>query len=180
MGVFASLASVVAGQRLTATYANQVKTYLDSLNNVDSCSAYRSVTGTMPNNTYMLLTMDNEDYDRNGMHNSTNQSRVSVQTDGRYQIRAQAQWQANGTGYRSIMVRKNSGGSVTGGSYCWLDNRSVATSGDVSQAGGTFTQLVVTGDYFEAFVFQNSGGGLLLDTSGFHRNSLEITYMGNT
>jgi len=119
-------------------------------------SVYNSAYISIPNNTDTILTFNTENFDTNSYHDtSTNTSRLTVPTTGKYLITANAGFAANATGYRFAKIVKNGATTVSNintmaspnGTYDTHINNSVVVSATAA-------------DYFEIIVFQNSGGAL--------------------
>ncbi len=129
-------------------------------------SVYRSAALTPSNASWTLVPWDGEEYDpySTAMHSLvSNISRLIAPEDGIYEIKCNIEWSANGTGDRGLDVRKNSADSQTGGTRIRFA---------AADSPGTLSAAVVTAieeplnatDYIQAFVWQNSGGGLGLGT----------------
>jgi hypothetical protein len=107
--------------------------------------------------TNTVLTFDSEDFDTDGFHdNSTNTSRLTIPTGlgGYYLVSVNLAIQANATGLRSGLIKKN--------------NSDIALFPDISPISGiaypgysyqTILNLAA-GDYLEVLVYQTSGGNL--------------------
>ena len=115
---------------------------------------------SIANDTYAIVTFDNEIIDTDGFHdNTTNNGRITIPTGkgGKYLITAVVHYAANATGYRKAFVTKN-GVVFTGDAIA--DQR----TGGFSAAGSepTFNGIVelVAGDYLLLNGWQNSGGSL--------------------
>ena len=119
-------------------------------------SVYNSAYISIPNNTDTVLTFNTENFDTNSYHStSTNTSRLTVPSTGKYLITVTIGFSNNTTGYRYAILKKN--GSTN-----------VGQIGINPSPNGTYdTQLsnsivveATASDYFEVQVFQNSGGAL--------------------
>lgn len=174
-----AISYVTAGARLLATYQNSIKDYLDYLLNPPGCQVYRTVAGSLATATWSAgIGLDAEDFDRDGMHNPvTNNSRVTIQTAGRYRITARHSWAASSTGTRTLMVRLNAAGSDSGGTELFRGTTAgsavVYTSHDA-----TSTVNLGSGDYIEYFAWQNSGGSLSYQVGSPRQCSLECILEG--
>lgn len=145
----------------TAAQLNDLSENLRFLRTKDRCHVYRNADQNVADSTWVLLTWNNEDFDNNTMHdNATNNSRVRCMSDGVYYVSFKVNFDTNTTGIRKVMLRKNSGGSDSGGTLLgtWTadgigsDNTTVDASRIVPlNTGGT-------NDYVELFGWQNSGG----------------------
>lgn len=115
--------------------------------------------------SYQLVTFPTTEYDTEPDALVTSTSRLTVKTAGRYRVAATATFSANGSGDRYIQIRKNAGGSAAGGSQVVSATAkpSSGSSCTVSTNAALEVQLSV-GDTLEAFVFQDSGATLTLNT----------------
>ncbi len=120
---------------------------------------------SLTSGAWALVAFPTTSYDTDSMVTST--SRITIKTAGRYSIAAKVTIAANATGIRRIMVRKNAGGSSTGGTELYVE-----TTGAIGAAGvktpvsipsGPEFQLAVN-DTLEVFAYQDSGGALTIDT----------------
>jgi hypothetical protein len=98
-------------------------------------------------------------------------SRVAVTADGEYMLTANNWWTSLASGQgtlRALQLRKNSGGSQTGGTLIAQSNVPVSAAGANSWAGVTKPVELLSGDYVEMFVWHNATGsvGLLGDAAG--------------
>ena len=112
---------------------------------------------SIANDTYAIVTFDNEIIDTDGFHdNTTNNSRITIPTGkgGKYLVTAVVHYAAHATGYRKAFVTKN-GAVFTGDSIA--DQRTGGFSGSGSEP--TFNGIVEldAGDYLMLNGWQNSG-----------------------
>ncbi len=133
---------------LTAAYTEGARAYHDA------AQAITTVTAT-------ALSLNQERYDTDTMHDTvTNNSRMTIQTAGKYLLVGNVRWAANDTGYRQtyfyLNATTNIGASriqaVTG---TQITIQTISTIYDFSAS-----------DYIELYVIQNSGGNLNVDTNG--------------
>lgn len=119
--------------------------------------AFRDVSNqSIPNNTFTAVNLNSEAYDIGSLHdNVVNPQRFTVPSGagGSYSFKAQAVFAANNTGYRQAVIRKN--GSLFAVVY---DGAPSATADSSIQVAVDDEASV--GDYYEFYVFQNSGGAL--------------------
>lgn len=118
----------------------------------------------IPHQVNTFFTFGVVDYDIGGWWNPAFPTRLTVpQGVTKVRVHAQCIWQANSTGLRQLVIKKN--GAFYPGDPCV----------NVVAAGGTTTDIdthspvlmVQPGDYFEAEGFQTSGGVLkLLSSTG--------------
>ena len=103
---------------------------------------------------------DGSDYE--AMRSGT---RLVVPAAGRYVVAGQVSFGASTTGHRYVQVRKNSGGSPSGGIPVVQQRVPAAAGGNATlvNAAGDAPALA-DGDYLELFAWQNSGGALALNS----------------
>lgn len=121
---------------------------------------YHSVNQSIANATYTALAFNSERFDTDAMHDpTTNNSRLTAKTAGKYLVLGHFAYSANSTGFRFAALR------VNGGSY-------YAEITYSAQAGTQTEVLVVTlldlalNDYVELIAYQSSGGSLNVETIG--------------
>lgn len=139
------------------------------------CLLLRSGNQSIANNTDVAVLFDNEGFDTDSFHStSTNTSRITIPSGkaGYYQFNYNVMWAANSSGLREVMLFKN-GGRVQ--YYTAL----AISSGSQSEAI-TMIQSAAVGDYFELYVFQNSGGALNLQGTATAQGSTSFScsYLG--
>jgi hypothetical protein len=142
---------------------NEISENLRFLHTKDKVHAYRSTDEAVADSTWELLNWDSEDYDNNSMHsNVTNNGRLSCQSDGAYLVNFKVNFATNTTGIRRVMLRKNSGGSDSGGTHLGTWNEDGIATENTSVHGGRVVVLSTggTNDYVELFAYQTSGGSL--------------------
>jgi hypothetical protein len=119
-----------------------------------------SVSGmTISNTTDTAITLSDEKFDVGSLHdNATNNTRITIPsgaTAGLWIFKAEIDWDSNATGERRLRIVKN-GATTIGGT---IMVGSGGTLGPTQQALG-FDDSPTSGDYYEAFVYQDSGGNL--------------------
>jgi len=130
---------------------NATLSCIQIINTDVSCKVTKSADQTISNSTSTIITWDQEDYDTDGMHdNVTNNSRITIQTPGKYSVMAQFEWTSNSSGKRIIDIFKN-GSAVGKANYLASGN---------SQHTISFVGALVEDDILEVRVFQDSGGSL--------------------
>ena len=113
-----------------------------------------SVTASVANNTATVHGFDTERFDTDNMHStSSNTSRLTATTAGKYIISGHIEFASNATGRRQIGIRLN--GTTFIGFQEWDTNQSSVTLMSIT----TLYALAAT-DYVELRVFQTSGGPL--------------------
>lgn len=136
------------------------------------CDIFHSATQSATNATVLTVAMNSERIDNDGCHdNSTNNSRITIQTPGIYQISAQIGFAANTTGVRYAYINLN--GSTTIG---------FATSPALSTGGVNVPvsrpYRLGFGDYVQAQAYQNSGGALNVDQQNNYSPTLSALWVG--
>lgn len=122
------------------------------------CVAFNSGTQSINDSTYTAVTLDSEDVDVGGMHDTaTNNSRLTVpaSSGGFYLIFGQICFAANTTGVRTIRLTKN--GSTD---LAYSQPGTVATGGFITITNLVFGGVLAAGDYIELYAQQTSGGAL--------------------
>lgn len=118
------------------------------------CHLWKSGTQSINNATDTALTWDSEQFDTDSFHStSTNTSRITIPSGkaGKYLFTARINWTTNSTGSREFKFFKN------GTEQFWAPAALAAT-----QTNNTYSTIwdAAVGDYYEAYVWQNSGGAL--------------------
>ena len=117
-----------------------------------------------------IVTFDSEETDAKGLHNpAVNPSRITISTQGRYEIKGQVTFAANATGYRSVSIYKNGAP--------WAANRVQAAGTLPCQIQVVRSLFLVPGDYIELQAAQASGGALAIST-GQVNTFLDVTLTG--
>lgn len=135
-----------------------------------NCSAYNSTGQTITTGTVTALTFDSEQYDTASMHStSSNTSRITVPSAGKYQLVAQVLFDINSTGRRLFNFRKN--GTDLFGS---LDEKQPVNTGGYTVCKGLLQVEAAANDYFECVVYHTKGSNLdvLGNNSGNTQTSL--------
>jgi hypothetical protein len=139
--------------------------------------AYNNGTQSVNDSTATALTLDSEEFDTDGFHStSSNTSRMTIPSGkaGKYLIRGHTSVNANATGDRIIVLRKN-GADVTG------SGNSITASAQIIRQEVVAIVDLVAADYIELFVFQGSGGARIYGaaTAG-DSTTLEIALLAST
>lgn len=132
------------------------KTYVDTAAGgyTEGARAYHSTTQEIPNIDFTALAFDSERYDTDNIHDpTTNNSRLTCKTAGKYVISAAVGFFHNATGIRRVHIWLN--GSTPIG---WQDIHSLSDT-DHYCTVSTIWDMAVN-DYVEVRVFQSSGGAL--------------------
>lgn len=150
------------GDILTAAALQQIRLNQEFFIDPPGCSIYNSAAVSALNNTATILNANSENFDNDSMHStSTNTSRITIQTAGRYLLSAQVGFAANATGNRQVGLYKN-GVSVPGDEL--HDNGGGTNSTGI---GYTRTLVLAAGDYVEIAATQRSGGALNVTLTEF-------------
>lgn len=126
---------------------------------VPTCLAYNSANQTITTTTETLLTWDSETIDTDNMHStSSNTSRITTNTAGKYLFSFRVSFAGNATGRRYAYIRKN-GSTALLGSICEIP-------ASANNRLTLFLSILVdcaTTDYFEVLTYQNSGVNVDID-----------------
>ena len=115
-----------------------------------------SVNQSIPDAVFTTVAFDTERFDTDSMHDvSVNNSRITINTPGKYRFWAMLTWLANTAGRRHILIRKN--GTLNIADLPQPPN--TVTNGNTGQELSSIDDAVV-GDFYELRAFQNSGGAL--------------------
>jgi hypothetical protein len=107
-----------------------------------------------------VLAFNSERFDTDTIHDtSTNNSRLTCKTAGKYQITANVDWVGNATGYRQIYLRLN-GATIIASAI----DPQLGAGINTHQSVTTLYDLAVN-DYVEAVVIQTSGGSLNVNST---------------
>lgn len=165
----ATVQSIATGQPFLAATLEQIRLNEEFLIDPPAASVYNSSSQTVAANTLTVLTADSESFDNDSMHStSTNTSRLTIQTAGRYLFVAtvifatgtaterNVQFLVDGTtAYEGTKVNANASGSqntvltavrmivVTAGQYVEVRARQ-RTSGDLAVTLSEFAGLFQT------------------------------------
>lgn len=120
--------------------------------------AASSQTKASGSNAGVTLT---EDYAAGGAFTQAAASYVrTIPVAGYYAVRAQCTWQANGTGTRSLDLRKNVTGTDLATGTTLTRNQMPPTSGSLVATLAVWTGPLIAGDTVAMSVLQTSGGNL--------------------
>ena len=121
---------------------------------------YSDAAQTLTTAMSALVTFNQDEYDRWGMHDtSSNSERLTAKVPGIYLLQANIAFASNSTGRRLIDIRHNS----SAGGLLRIPARSEV---EVNANGVTFMNIMAisdvaeAGDYFVVLAFQTSGGDL--------------------
>ncbi len=151
---------VIAETATAAQLNTHLRDNLDFLHTKDRVHVYRTANENCVDSTWELNNWTAEVFDNNTMHdNATNNSRLKCNSDGVYLVEFKINFVAETAGQRKVMLRRNSGGSDTGGTDqgTWTEDGIVTSATTV--AGARLIALNNT-DYIETFSWQSSGSPL--------------------
>jgi hypothetical protein len=135
------------------------KGYVDNEINIRTnrtAGVSRNAAFSVPDVTWTEIPFDTEQWDALNIHNTAN-GRATPGRVGKYQVSAGVSFATNVTGIRGIAVHVN-------GVLRRIGQQMPTVSGSPSRVSMTATvNLTSTVDYISIFVYQNSGGALVLD-----------------
>ena len=135
---------------------------------------YNSANISIPNATTTVLTFNTERYDTNNLHStSSNTSRITFQSAGKYELSAVVRFAANGTGTRYIQFRLN------GTTFIASESSGAVTSGDAVDLSISTLYNFAANDYVEVAVYQNSGGALNVVSGANYSPEYSTQKVGN-
>ena len=117
---------------------------------------YHNANQSIATDTETVLAFNNEDYDNNTMHDTaTNNSRITINTAGKYLLIARIPWDTNAAGRRKTFFRKNGTTQVDDFSF-----QPLTSAGDTTKTVCSGIYSFVATDYVEIQAEQTSGGAL--------------------
>ena len=135
--------------------------------NFVGCSLTKNVDQTISTATDTALTWQAEIFDTDAFHStSSNTSRITIPAGkgGKYEFSFALRWSGNATGYRNVSFYVN-------GSTGAIINRVINLNASDPIMNGSVLLDLSAGDYFELYVYQNSGGNLDVN----HTSSTQLT-----
>ena len=121
-----------------------------------SSSLALSTNVSISNAAWTVLDWDTERWDDDNMHdNATNPSRITIKSEGRYQLEVVVHFDANSDGTRCVRISKNGTTADVG-----RTNLAPIASPFKSMILTTAFEACSVGDYFIVQVYQNSGVSL--------------------
>jgi hypothetical protein len=126
-----------------------------------SAHVYHSAAQSIADGTAVALAFNSERWDTDAIHStSSNNTRLTCQTAGKYEIGGMVEWASNAAGYRQLLIRPN--GTAT---YIGRDVRNAVSGGTTEQQA--FADCVLAaGDYVELVVTHNAGAPLNVTSAG--------------
>lgn len=150
------------GDILTAAWCDQVRDNEEFLIDPPSCAVYASSSQSVSDNTPTALTANTERFDNDAMHStSSNTSRITIQTAGRYTLSTVVRFAANATGIRLVEFYVNATDRHFVGQH-------ISASGvSTTIISGSQPLTFAASDYVEVRANQTSGGSLDIDLLSF-------------
>jgi hypothetical protein len=166
-----------AGSILTAA---QLNTYVSAavafLINRPVFQGRQTVTQSLTSGVSTPAILDTEDIDNDNMHsNTTNPTRATAQTAGRFQVSGGVGWLANATARKGCWWLVN-GAAVNGSSAVGPSSASLTTT----NASRVRTVFLNVGDYVELLAYQEIGGALSTNVGTFDQSSMTVRWVGTT
>lgn len=156
------------GDILTAAWCDQVRDNGEFLIDPPVCSVYASSSQTVPTATMTVLTADGENFDNDSMHStSSNTSRITIQTAGRYLLIATAIFATGSADERNVQFYVNGTTALEGTKV------NANASGSQNTVITTSRSYVFAeNDYVEVRVRQRTGGDLDVGLNEFFASFL--------
>lgn len=138
---------------------NELSANLVFLHTKDTASVYQSADESVLDSTWGTITWDSEHWDNNALHSGGSNTRLACNSDGKYLVCFKINWEASTTGVRKVRLRKNSGGSESGGTALgeWSED---GIASNETTVDGTRICIMDATDYVELFHWQDSGAPL--------------------
>jgi hypothetical protein len=137
-----------------ATWGDQVRDNLEFLIDPPACSVFNSAAQSLVDGVATVLNANSENFDNNAMHSTvTNNSRITIQTAGRYLLLARVDFAGNASGVREIRFNLN-------GSLLAVGFTGAPAGTAVTRSVPSISAVASVSDYFEIVGNQTSGGNL--------------------
>jgi hypothetical protein len=121
---------------------------------VPMARVYNSTNQSINSASETVLAFNSESFDTDNMHdNSTANSRLTIQTAGKYIVAAGVAFASDATGLRRLYIKVN--GSVNDAAV-----NTNAVNGDSTYLNALMVRQFNVADYIEASVYQSSSGAL--------------------
>jgi hypothetical protein len=160
-----TIPTTTTGSVYTAAAHNNIVTNVNNYRVPPACAAYNNATQSIANATAVAVALNAEYYDTDGMHDTvTNNSRITIATDGIYVVTGNVLFDIGGTGIRDIAIYKNGTTTYRGAG---TNNMSASFFTDLSVAS---TMSLVAGDYIQLYVYHTQGTAINVrgDANGVH------------
>ena len=166
MGDIPTLPTFAAGERLTAAKLNALAAAQAFWTLPPRAAAYQNVPQSIPTATYTMVSLGAEIFDvvqagDTEMHSvSTNKSRITIRTAGKYSVTGQISYAASATGSRKCLIVKN-------GVTVLAEAGMVALPGGMTSVigAGPVIAPLNPGDYLELQAYHDRGSALNTDTT---------------
>ena len=145
------------------------------------CMAHRSADKSISTGVETVIDWDAEDYDSGTMHdNSTNNSRITVPSDGKYLVTAKIAWANSSASGRRLAYLNKNGTSSASALPSGLFEIPLPTDGSANPSHIiTVVVNLTTSDYLTISVSQDSGGSLSVEGGTDVRSSyFQVTKVG--
>lgn len=140
---------------------------------VPAARAYHNANQSVANATLTALALNSERFDSDTIHDtSTNNSRLTCKTAGRYVITASAGFAANATGIRLIGIRLN------GSTYIAQSVTNNVGAGQNCNMEASAVYELAVNDYLELIAYQTSGGALNVEALANFSPELAMARVG--
>ena len=135
------------------------------------CRVSNSANISVAHNTAVKLTFNEEDYDTDSMHStSSNTSRITFNTAGKYLVWGSAQWATTSGGRRQLSIKLNDTSFVAANEFASVAD---ASTNPLQQVMCTYEFSV--GDYVELQAVQTSGGAINVVVGGEYSPKFGVT-----
>jgi hypothetical protein len=162
-----------SGTASSSTFLRGDQAYADPLALVGA-RVYHSATQALTSATPTALVFNSERFDTAALHDTaSNTDRLTAPTAGYYSATCQGEIASNATGFRSLTIRLNAGGTIIAA------NAQNATNGDSTTLNVTAVYQLAAGDYVRCFGFQNAGVSLNVTASGNFGAEFSLVKIGN-
>lgn len=142
--------------------------------NGQNARVYHNTTQAVNTSTHTALTFNSERYDTDTVHDtSTNPTRLTCKTPGKYDIKGAVSFPDNATGVRMAYIRLNGTKILGVAEFMAVTTPSVATA--CTLAGSWDMAL---NDYVELVVWQNSGSTLTFTASDAYQAEFSMERVG--
>lgn len=151
----ATLQTIAPGEPFLSATLEGIRDWLEFLADPPACSVYASTASTVPHLMPVALSANNEFYDNDAIHSTTtNTTRLTIQTPGRYLVFATVQFSADADGVRNAKFRVN--GST--------EHETMQVFGGTSASSCVITSIrslvLNQGDYVECIASHTAGNDL--------------------
>jgi len=133
---------------------------------------YDAGNQTISNTTDTAVAFDSERWDTDTIHDtSTNNSKLTCNTAGKYLISGNIQWDGNSTGTRIVFIKLN------GATVIAKSSTNITDASNFQMQCTTIYDLAVT-NYVELFVRQSSGDDLAIELNANFTNEFMMQRIG--